>query len=260
MSDHQWNVAAYEAFRDLRLRPALDLLARVPLLGEGDIVDLGCGAGAVGPALRRRFPDRRLVGVDASSGMLAKASAAGCYDEIIEADIAEWSANGPAALIFSNAALHWLPDHETLIPRLFGMLASGGALAVQMPGQLARPSHETMIAAAAAIRPDLFEAWTPFPGPLPEARYADLLPDATVDIWTSEYHQRLDPAKDGGHPVRAFVSSTGARPILAKLDAEETARFHAMWDEALDDAYPRRPDGGAWFPFRRVFFAAQRGG
>lgn len=256
--DHRWDVAAYEAFSDLRLRPALDLLARVPLLGPGDVVDLGCGSGAVGPSLKARFPERRLIGVDASPEMLAKAEAVGVYDELAEADIAGWTPAAPPALIFSNAALHWLDGHEALIPRLFAALAPGGSLAVQMPGQLTRPSHTTMIAAAAEVRPDLFADWAPFPGPMAEGAYADLLPDAEIDLWASEYFQRLGPAADGGHPVRAFVSSTGARPILSRLDESETARFNGLWDEALTEAYPLEPDGGAWFPFRRIFFVAQK--
>lgn len=255
-----WSVAAYERFRDLRLRPALDLLARVQDLPEGDIVDLGCGAGAASAALRARFPGTRLVGVDCSADMLDGARDRRLYDDLLQADIAGWAPDAPPALIFSNAALHWLCDHETLIPRLFSSLAPGGALAVQMPGQLARPSHRTMIAAAAAVRPDLFDGWSPFPGPLAPGVYARLLPDAEVDLWATEYFQRLDASDDGGHPVRAFVSSTGGRPVLSRLDADETARFAAHWDAALDAAYPRHTDGGVWFPFRRLFFVARRRG
>ncbi len=253
-----WSVAAYEAFADLRLRPAHDLLARIPQPGPGPVVDLGCGSGAAAPALRARFPGRRLIGVDGSPEMLAKASA--LFDDVTEADIGAWSPAEAPALIFSNAALHWLPDHERLISRLAASLAAGGVLAAQMPGQLQRPSHQTMIAAAAAVRPDLFTGWTPFPGPLPLPAYADLLSGAALDFWETEYLQRLGPAKDGGHPVRAFTSSTGGRPILAKLNPEETARFNALWDRGLDDAYPRLSDGGCWFPFRRVFMVARFGG
>ena len=68
-----WNPAAYARFADLRLRPALDLLGRVGALPAGDVVDLGCGAGSVGPALRDRFTGRTIVGVDASPAMLAEA-------------------------------------------------------------------------------------------------------------------------------------------------------------------------------------------
>lgn len=255
---HRWNVAAYEAFSDLRLRPALDLLARVPPLDLGDVIDLGCGSGAAASALRARYPDHRLIGVDASPDMLAKADGLGLYDRLMEADIAVWRPKRPPALIFSNAALHWLDGHDALIPRLFGLLGPGGALAIQMPDQLHRPSHRTMIEAAAEVRPDLFSGWSPFPGPLAPADYAALPPGAGVDIWSTEYWQRLAAPEGGGHPVRAFTSSTGGRPILAALDAAETARFAALWDAALDEAYPRLADGGAWFPFRRLFLVARR--
>lgn len=253
--DHRWNVAAYETFANLRLRPALDLLARAPEPPPGDIVDLGCGAGAAVDALRRRFPGRRIIGVDASPEMLAKAEAEGAYDALEEGDIAAWSPEAPPALIFSNAALHWLPDHRALVPRLFGALRPGGALAVQMPDQLRRPSHETMIAAARRVRPDLFTDWTPFSGPLAPNAYAEILAPSPVDVWTTAYWQELGGG-DTGHPVRAFVSSTGGRPILQRLNAAETTDFVAEWDAALEKAYPRRDGGGCWFPFHRMFFVA----
>lgn len=41
-----WDPQSYARFGDLRLRPALDLLARVGALPEGDVIDLGCGNGA----------------------------------------------------------------------------------------------------------------------------------------------------------------------------------------------------------------------
>ncbi len=253
-----WNVAEYEAFDDLRLRPALDLLARVPSLPAGNIIDLGCGSGAAGPALRARFSARDLIGVDASSEMLAKAADLGAFDRLDEADIVGWNPESPPALIYSNAALHWLPDHETLIPRLFATLVVGGALAIQMPSQLNRPSHQSLIEAAVSVRPDLFRGWTPFPGHLEPAAYADLLSDAEMELWTTEYHQRLPASPDRAHPVRRFSSSTAGRPVLSRLSAEETTAFNTAWDAGLDAAYPRLSDGGAWFPFRRMFIVARK--
>jgi len=81
-----WNVADYEAFHDLRLRPALDLLARVSSLVDGDVVDLGCGSGAAASAVCARFPEHSLVGVDNSADMLAKASARGLYNRLDRSD------------------------------------------------------------------------------------------------------------------------------------------------------------------------------
>ena len=72
-----WNPEAYSRFRDLRLRPALDLLLAVRSVGGGDVIDLGCGNGAMGPRLKERFLGHSVVGVDASPAMLAQAEETG---------------------------------------------------------------------------------------------------------------------------------------------------------------------------------------
>jgi trans-aconitate 2-methyltransferase len=68
-----WNPETYAKFRGLRLRPALDLLMQAGALPKGQIIDLGCGDGAAAGALKQRYPKHRLVGLDASPAMLAKA-------------------------------------------------------------------------------------------------------------------------------------------------------------------------------------------
>jgi trans-aconitate 2-methyltransferase len=251
-----WNPEAYAQFRDLRLRPALDLLAQVGDLPAGAVIDLGCGDGAVAGALRARFGDRRLVGVDGSAAMLAAARG---YDALEAADIAAWKPAEPPALIFSNAALHWLGDHARLIPRLAGLLAPGGTLAVQMPRQQAAPSHALMREIAARVFPErfAFTGWQPQVAP-PEAYAAILAPLGDWSIWETEYLQRLAPAAEG-HPVRQFTASTALRPFVERMDPAEAAGFVADYDAALAAAYPLRPDGGALFPFRRLFFTLRRG-
>ena len=128
-----WDPAQYLRFADERLRPALDLLARVPLDAPARVVDLGCGAGNVTAILRQRFPTADVAGVDGSAAMLDKARAAtpGCRFE--QADLFTWQPDGAPDLIYSNAALQWVGEHPRLFPRLLSMLAPGGVLAVQMP-------------------------------------------------------------------------------------------------------------------------------
>ena len=71
-----WHPAQYLQFAGERLRPALDLRARVPLENPRTIVDLGCGAGNVTRLLGERWPDAHIVGVDSSAEMLREARAA----------------------------------------------------------------------------------------------------------------------------------------------------------------------------------------
>lgn len=237
----------------LRLRPALDLLARVGELPEGGMVDLGCGHGAAGPALAARFPDRPLTGIDGSERRVAQAAATGAYRRCLAEDIATWEPAAAPALIFSSSALHWLGDHERLFPTLAGHLAPGGILAVQMPRQAAAPSHRFLREFAQDMFPDRTIAE---PGPVlaPIDYHRLLTPLGQLDIWEIEYLHRLDPVPAGsGHPVRRFVEPTLLPAYAATLAPGEVSALVARYDEALAAAYPVEPDGAVLFPFRRLF-------
>lgn len=249
-----WDPGAYARFRGLRLRPALDLLAQIGTLPEGDVVDLGCGDGALAPDLSLRFGGRRIIGVDRSAAMLAQARALGVYDRLDEADVALWQPQGPTALIVSNAVLHWLPDHDRLFPRLAGFLQPGGTLAVQMPRQYGAPSHRFLRDIAAEMFPDRFDpaGWRP-PVWTPIEYHSLLRPLGRVSVWETDYVHCLAPVPHG-HPVRAFTEATAMRPFAEKLTADEWRTFVARYESALEAAYPAEADGSLLFPFRRLFF------
>lgn len=256
MTGTDWNPALYARFRDVRLQPAIDLAARLGDLPPGPICDLGCGAGVAGALLKDRFPERRLIGIDSSPAMLEKARATGDFDALIEADAGRWAPQERPALIFSNALLHWLPDHAGLLPRLAGHLAPGGTLAVQMPHQNDAPSHRLWHDLAARHFPGRFDPASA-PGILEPAEYFRILsPLGAVALWETEYFQHLPPAPEG-HPVRIFTSSTFARPVLEALTTDEAEALIALYDAAATDAYPPMPDGSVLFPFRRLFFLLQ---
>jgi trans-aconitate 2-methyltransferase len=249
-----WNPETYSRFRGLRLRPALDLLAQVGALPDGAVVDLCCGDGAVGPALAQRWPERRRIGFDASPAMLAKAEETGVYSALVQGDAALWQPDTPPALIFSNAALQWLADHARLMPRLAGLLAPGGTLAVQMPRQYGAPSHRFLRDIAAAMFADRFDLGPEDPPVRAALHYWQMLaPFGQVQAWETEYVQRLEPAEEA-HPVRRFTESTAMRPYLERLTPAEASAFAAAYDSALSAAYPLLPDGAVLFPFRRCFF------
>ena len=248
-----WNPGAYARFHDLRLRPGLDLVNTISSMGAGDIYDLGCGNGALCNALRARAGDRKVIGVDASPAMLEKARSAAGYDATSLSDMAEWSPPRAAGLIFSNAALHWVGNHEQLLPRLVGLLSKGGTLAVQMPPQNKAPSHRVWLSLVEEMFPGRVEKMGT-PGVMAPVKYDELLSGlGQFRMWETEYYQRL-MAEPGSHPVRRFTESTYARPVLEALDADEKAALIKRYEEAMHAAYPVRGDGSVLFPFRRIFF------
>ncbi|WP_442970536.1 methyltransferase domain-containing protein [Roseovarius sp. D22-M7] len=235
------------------MRPALDLLNGVGQMGAGDVVDLGCGTGAMAEALRQRGAGRRVVGVDSSPAMLAKARSDGGYDGLQQADIVDWQPRDTPGLIYSNGALHWVGNHEAVMPRLARMLSKGGTLAVQMPHQNKAPSHRVWLTLAEERFPGRVDRMGT-PGVMAPVRYEDLLaPIGQLRLWETDYYQRLT-AEPGSHPVRRYTESTYARPVLAALDPDEKADILRRYEEVMHSAYPVRADGTVLFPFRRMFF------
>ena len=253
-----WNPETYNRFRGFRLRPAMDLLHTLAALPSGDVVDLGCGAGVVGPALALRYPDHRLLGVDNSPAMLDRAAQTGVYSDLILADIATWQPQDPVALIFSNAALQWIGSHTNVLTRLVAGLKAGGVLAVQMPYQNAAPSHRIWSHCFARLFPTR---------PLPETPailaprdYAAMLsPMGDFQMWETEYFQTL-PASKQGHPVRLFTESTFARPFLDGLNGPDQKALIDAYEAEIETAYPVADNGRILFVFRRLFFTLTRQG
>jgi trans-aconitate 2-methyltransferase len=250
-----WHPERYLAFGDERTRPAADLLARVPLAGPARVADLGCGPGNSTRLLCERWPEALVLGLDSSATMLAKAAAGAVRARWIEADIAAWTPDAPFDLLFSNAALHWLPDHVSLLPRLLGHLQPGGALAIQMPRNFAAPSHRLLreVARAGPWAERLAPRLDDEPVAAPEWYHDLLAPLArALDIWQTEYLHVLA----GEDPVLNWVRGTALRPVIAALAPEEQALLEAQYARRLRAAYPMRTDGRTLLPFRRLFIVA----
>jgi trans-aconitate 2-methyltransferase len=127
-----WSPAQYERFRAERAQPYWDLAALVEARPGMLVADLGCGTGELTAELHRKLQARETLGIDGSPTMLAKAPQ-GPGLRFEQQDIAAFQPSQKLDLIFSNAALHWVPDHPELLRRLTGALAPGGQIAVQMP-------------------------------------------------------------------------------------------------------------------------------
>lgn len=250
-----WDPAQYLKFGDLRLRPALDLLAQVPHAAPARVVDLGCGAGNVTRILAGRWPGAAVTGIDSSEAMLAKAREIAPAITWQKADLNRWRPDPRADVLYSNAALQWLGGHETLFPHLLSGLAPGGVLAVQMPDMHENPFRRLQGEVAAkgpwAVKLGDIDPARPI---LTAAQYYDLLRPrvARLDIWTTIYQQVLE----GPEPVVEWAKGTSLRPFLDPLDAAERAAFVAEYARAVAPHFPAQPDGKTLFPFRRLFIVA----
>ena len=258
-----WDANLYLKFADARMRPALDLMGRLDAASGARpghaIYDLGCGAGNISRILAERFPQARVIGIDSSEEMLAKARSQTADRRVsfAKGDLTKFQPSTPPSILYSNAAYQWVEGHIDLFPGLLKLLPSGGQLAIQMPRNHEAPSHALMKQAAQAgpWKTKLEQVRT-IRTVYEPARYYDVLKPLTseLEVWETTYQQVLT----GKDPVAQYTASTGLRPYMQLLDKAEGEAFYATYAKLLAEAYPTRPDGITLFPFRRLFIVARR--
>ncbi|TYZ66691.1 hypothetical protein PybrP1_007417 [[Pythium] brassicae (nom. inval.)] len=281
----QWQPTKYLKFADLRLRPALELLGRVPELpgshaattaDEGkqplmEIVDLGAGSGNMGPSFLRRWPNANVTFVDSSAAMLAKGEADHVGDPDVDTSRFHYAHDSfetytPARtvdLIYSNAALHWVDVERQaqLLPRLMAQLKPGGVLAFQIPDTREQPSHQLMREAARQLGiADQVAGVRWVTCERDPSYYYELFKridgGIALDMWATVYAQVME----GENPVADFTSSTGLGPYLEQLggrDQTPLARdFERKYRELIAQAYPKQSDGCTVFNLKRFFVVA----
>jgi trans-aconitate 2-methyltransferase len=256
-SDVTWDPKTYLAFGGERTRPGAELVARVPVESPKRIADLGCGPGNSTALLVARWPHAQIDGIDNSPEMLAAAQESGIPARWTKDDVASWTPDCDYDVIYSNATLQWVSDHETLLPRLVSFLAPGGVLAFQVPRNFGLPSH---IIAQDLARHERWadklahvRAWWTVREP--EDYYGLLEPLAgKIDIWETLYLQTLE----GIDAVYRWILGTGLRPFVNALEGEEREAFLAEYRARVARAYPQRASGVTLFPFLRLFCIAAR--
>ncbi len=250
-----WDPSVYQRYKAQRDRPALDLLLQIPRdLEPAQIWDLGCGAGEQAAVLAARHPGAAVHGLDSSEAMLAVARKRPAAVDWRLGDIAAFAPQIAPDLIFTNAALQWLPDHQALFPRLVGALAPGGVFACQMPITHEGAWRSLLSETAADPRWSGRLAGVERIAILSEADYYDLLSaDCEVDIWSTRYLHVLE----GEDAVLEWTRGTSLRPYLERL-GDDAGEFEAAFAARLRTAYPRRQDGTTLMPFARLFIVARR--
>jgi trans-aconitate 2-methyltransferase len=207
--------------------------------------------------LAKKWPTAQVIGVDNSAEMISKSAQFATARLKFEQKLMEdWQPSQPVDLLFSNAAYHWLRDHENQIVRLAKLVAPGGTFAFQAPNQFAEPSHT--IIQEVRNSPE----WNPLIGSdrsdgyvaKPEW-YLHALTELgyKARVWETIYYQMV-PSEDA---ALEWVKGTALRPLLAKLTPDQQERFLSHCRPLFAKAYPKS-EGGTLFPYRRMFVVAKR--
>lgn len=249
-----WNPEVYLRFREQRYQPFADLMAMVKVRPGLRAIDLGCGNGDLTRRLADALPDSEVLGIDASAEMLSTAAPherSGLRFE--QRAIQELEENWD--LIFSHAAIQWVPDHRTLIPRLFDHVNPGGQLVVQIPANFSHPTH-TLIDTVAEEEPfrTAFNGYQKEFYVLGIDEYAEILNEAGGTYLTvigkiySHYLENSDQLAE-------WMSGTALIPYMEHLPTEFHESFMDRYRQRLHEVFPASP---VYFGFERVLFAASK--
>jgi trans-aconitate 2-methyltransferase len=257
-----WDPTQYDRFQREREQPFFDLLSFLRPRPGVRVVDLGCGTGKLTRTLHERLAARETVGIDRSDSMLAGARAAaplpGLHFETatIESCVARAGSPERWDVIFSNAALHWVDDHERLIPELAAALEPSGQLAFQVPAQ-----HDTLTHLVAdelaTVEPfvSAFAGWRRSQPVLAPDAYARLLYRCGFDdpkVQLIVYPHVLASRED----VVEWVKGTLLTDYRRHLPGDVYDRFV---DAYRDRLLPRLEDARPFFyPFKRILCWGQR--
>ncbi len=254
MKQQDWNPRLYLQFSSERSAPSVDLTAKIALESPQTVLDVGCGPGNSACVLLSRWPESRITGIDTSPAMIEQAKALHPAHRWVVDDAGKLTDDQRYDLVFSNAALQWIPSHEILIPALAQRVKEDGALAVQIPRYDAMPVSSLVDRAFQSLpgvdRGFTWESFFTFHDPL---FYDNLLRSlgGHFTVWETTYFHRLATHQ----AILEMLSSTGLRPYFAKLESAAVQQeFEKSIVKALPESYPFQNDGAVLFPFRRLFF------
>jgi len=244
-----WNPRQYERFKDERKQPFHDLMALIERRPHPRIVDLGCGTGELTRELHEQLQAAETVGIDNSETMLLKSGPLGSERLRFEqGDIEGFMTDRPYDLIFSNAALHWVADHERLLRRLTTFLSPRGQLAIQMPANETHLSHSI----AAEVAQELGTA-PRVSDVLPPERYAELLHRlgyVRQHVRLQIYGHLLESTGAVVEWVKGTLLTDYQRRMSPPLFERFLTLYRARLLHALGDAHPY------FYTYRRVLLWA----
>ena len=250
-----WNPNIYNKFKSERFLPFYDLATLIDKKVGMSVIDLGCGTGELTRKLADLLPDSNVLGIDSSKEMLNDArefEREGIRFEVksIEDQLdsgMEWD------LVFSNAAIQWVEDHESLLPKIISTIKPDGTLAVQLPAQHHNITNKMLVKLADELPFEpLFKSWKRADTVLEIDNYAQIIFDnggRNITVFEKIYPLVLQDSDS----LFDWVSGTALIPYLERLEDKNKQNFIDEFKKRLSSKFPKSP---VFFPFKRILMKA----
>lgn len=251
-----WDPEIYNRYKDIRYKPFYDLLELIEEDGIEKGINLGCGTGEQTAIIAHRFKNAEILGIDSSAEMLAKSKE---YEnsrlkfklEPIEQTL---TSNDKWDLVFSNAALQWMDNHQELFPRIVNLLKPKGQLAIQMPVQTENVLNKILLKLIQeepyASQLNHFVRDSPV---LTMDEYAQILFEN--DLTDIEIFQKVYPIiGENVDDFYDFIAGSAIIPYIELLKGEEKEEFINEFKKRIGEHYKKFP---AIYAFKRILIYAR---
>lgn len=258
MNKNDWNPDLYLKYDKERIQPSIDLTARIDYLQPRRIIDIGCGPGNSTQILYNKWPESEIIGADNSPAMIKKASEDYPNQKWILFDAGVDNINDKFDLVFSNATIQWIPNHDKLLQRFADMLNDSGVLAVQLPLFFDMPLGRAI---SEIGRQSKWKDATKGADSLFTINSASYYYDhltryfRKIDVWTTDYYHVMESQSS----ILEMIRTTGLKPYLERLpDDNVKKQFETLVLDRIKQDYPLQNNGKVLFPFKRLFFVAKK--
>jgi trans-aconitate methyltransferase len=253
---HAWNPEDYHRHSSAQQTWAHELIGKLALAGDEQVLDLGCGEGKVTAEIAARLPSGSVLGLDLSRDMIAFARErfpSKQYQNLrfVEGDMLDLPFDREFDAVFSNAALHWVVDHGRVFSGIAHALRPGGRVLLQMGG---KGNAAPVLALADTMLEE--EPWKDlFDGPLP--RYAFYGPEEErkhlVAAGLAPVRVELIDKRMTFNELEGFAGwiRTTWLLYLDRLPEEARPAFIAKLASRYVERYPS-PDGRVHVPMVRL--------
>ena len=236
------------------------LISGLGLRGDEKILDLGCGDGTLTADLAQLVPDGFVLGIDASQSMIetARKSHAGAGLQFKLHDINAIDFELEFDLVFSNATLHWIKDHGTMLKNVFRSLKDRGTARFQFAAEgncsnLIGIVREVISEKRYAAYFDEFEWPWYMPGAEEYRRLLEKVPFAEKKVWIENADRYFESAE----AMTKWIDQPSLVPFLACVAEKDRRPFRDAVVERMIER-TRQRDGTYFETFRRLNVFARK--
>ena len=249
--DTAWNPNLYDDKHSFVAKYGEDLVQLLaPQIGER-ILDVGCGTGYLTNLIAQA--GARVVGIDNSSSMIARAHAVYPDLDLRVLSVTDFQFDTPFDAVFSNAVLHWVLDKEAAVDHIARAILPGGRLVLEMGG---KGNVEEIVVATRKVltRHGYYsnasiQLWY-FPS---LSEYTSLLEKKGFRVRLAAHFDRPTELKDTENGIKDFIKMFGNAFFSDIPDAE----IDTILTEIQEAVRPTNFRNGNWYGnYKRLRIAA----